>query len=48
MVFTNSWTIEQYGGIGDDLDLKMNYSEYSRNIEQYGTSVGDDFDAKMN
>ena len=25
VVFTNSWTIEQYGaGIGDDFDVKMN------------------------
>ena len=48
MVFTNSWTIEQYGGIAADFDSKMNYLEYSWNIEQCGTSVGDDFDARMN
>ena len=47
MVFTNSWTIEQYGGIGDNFDSKMNYLEYSWNIEQY-SSVGDHFDARMN
>ena len=48
MVFTNSWTIEQYGGIGEDFDSIMNYLEYFWNIERYGTSVGDDFDARMN
>ena len=48
MVFMNSWTIEQYGGIGEDFDSKMNYLEYFWNIERYGTSVGDDFDARMN
>ena len=55
MVFTNSWTNERYGGIGDHFDSKMNLLEYMKyemvlmnscNIEQYGTSVGDDFKMK--
>ena len=50
MVFTYSWTIEQYGGIGDYFDAKMKYEMVlmnSWNIEQYGTSVGDDFKMKL-
>ena len=55
MVFSYSWLIEQYGGIGEDFDAKMNYLEYMKyemvlmnswNIEQYGTSVGDDYKMK--
>ena len=51
VVFTNSWTIEQYGTC---IVMLLEYMKNemvlmnSWSIEHYGASFGDDIDAKMN